>query len=59
MIGVGIRPGGHRKVLGSCGHVIAECRCVDVNKRVVSVKVLCPACEGSKVPGPTKENREP
>lgn len=39
---------GHGIVKGACGHVIAQCRCIEGHKQVTTVEHDCDACEKAK-----------
>jgi hypothetical protein len=41
--------GGHKIVKCSCGAVIAQCRCMELNKAVVVIANGCEACK-KKIP---------
>ncbi len=35
----------HGKTVGSCGHVITQCRCMDGHDNVVTISALCAGCQ--------------
>lgn len=35
---------GHGKTVGKCGHVIAQCRCMEGHRNVTQVDALCLDC---------------
>jgi hypothetical protein len=35
---------GHFKEVGSCGHVIATCKCISASKTIITKNHPCPAC---------------